>query len=103
LPSTIVLYFTDLAAVRQRKVTTIERRLAAIRKAHRTSRLMSPTEDIAVEQTMRGIRRSYGTPPKPAPAMNTYVLLTFYTFAELPLDLHAFRCYNRNKCFATLF
>jgi len=64
LPSTIVLYITDLAAVQQRKVTTIERRLAAIRKAHRTARLMSPTEDIAVEQTMRGIRRSYGTQPK---------------------------------------
>jgi site-specific recombinase XerD len=63
LPSTIVLYITDLATVQQRKVTTIERRLAAIRKAHRTARLTSPTEDIAVEQTMRGIRRSYGTPP----------------------------------------
>jgi site-specific recombinase XerD len=64
LPSTIVLYITDLAAVQQRKVTMIERRLAAIRKAHRTARLMSPIEDIAVEQTMRGIRRSYGTQPK---------------------------------------
>jgi site-specific recombinase XerD len=63
LPSTIVLYITDLAAVQQRKVTTIERRLAAIRKAHRTARLISSTEDIAVEQRMRGIRRSYSTPP----------------------------------------
>jgi hypothetical protein len=59
-----VLYIRDLAAVQPRKVTTIERRLAAIRKAHRTARLMSPTEDIAVEQTMRGIRRSYGKQPK---------------------------------------
>jgi site-specific recombinase XerD len=63
-PSTIVLYITELATVQHRKVTTIERRLAAIRKAHRTARLISPTEDIAVEQTMRGIRRSYGTQPK---------------------------------------
>ena len=63
MPSTIVLYITELATVQQRKVTTIDRRLAAIRKAHRTARLISPTEDITVEQTMRGIRRSYGAPP----------------------------------------
>src|SRR4051812_33371049 len=73
LPSTIVLYITDLAAVERRKVTTIERRLAAIRKAHRTARLMSPTEDIAVEQTMRGIRGSYGTLPKGKAAVTDIV------------------------------
>src|SRR4051794_3174457 len=31
--------------------------------------------------------------------MNTYVLLTFYTLAELPLDLRAFRCYNSEQVF----
>lgn len=56
------------------KVTTIKRRLAAIRKAHRTARLMSATEDIAGEQTRRGIRRSYGEPPQgKAPAVTDIV------------------------------
>lgn len=57
-PTTLVLYLTDLATVQRRKVTTIERRLSAIRKAHRAARLASPGDDIAVEQAMRGIRRS---------------------------------------------
>jgi site-specific recombinase XerD len=74
VPTTLVLYLTELATVQRRKVTTIERRLAAIRKAHRAARLPSPADDITVEQAMRGIRRSYGEPPQgKAPAVTDIV------------------------------
>src|SRR5581483_5618723 len=47
---------------------------AAIRKAHRAAHAVSPTEDITIEQAMRGIRRSYGEPPQgKAPAVTDIV------------------------------
>lgn len=44
-------------------VSTIGRRCAAIRYAHKLARLSDPTEDEAVRATMMGIRRKVGTAP----------------------------------------
>jgi site-specific recombinase XerD len=61
---TICLYLTDLAQ-RGRAVPTLERRVAALKLAHRTAGVEpSPTEDVAVRQVMRGIRRTIGIAPR---------------------------------------
>ncbi|BCM88113.1 site-specific integrase [Methylobacterium indicum] len=44
-----------------RAASTIGRRCAAIRYAHKLARLPDPTEDEAVRATMKGIRRKIGT------------------------------------------
>ncbi|TNC06539.1 integrase [Methylobacterium terricola] len=46
-----------------RAASTIGRRLAAIKYAHRLARQPDPTEDEAVRATMKGIRRKVGTAP----------------------------------------
>lgn len=46
-----------------RAASTIGRRLAAIKYAHKLARLPDPTEDEAVRATMKGIRRKVGTAP----------------------------------------
>lgn len=48
-------------------VATIERRLAAIGHHHRRARFPAPTamaDALAIEQTLRGIRRTHGSAPK---------------------------------------
>jgi len=63
-PETVCLYLTDLAQ-RGRAVSTLGRRLAALKLAHRTGgHEPSPTEDVAVRQVMRGIRRTVGVAPR---------------------------------------
>ena len=46
-----------------RAASTISRRLAAIRYAHKLARLPDPTEDEAVRATLKGIRRRLGVAP----------------------------------------
>jgi site-specific recombinase XerD len=46
-----------------RASSTIGRRLAAIKYAHKLARQPDPTEDEAVRATMKGIRRKVGTAP----------------------------------------
>ncbi|WP_082167442.1 site-specific integrase, partial [Methylobacterium aquaticum] len=46
-----------------RAASTIGRRLAAIKYAHRLARQPDPTDDEAVRATMKGIRRKVGTAP----------------------------------------
>ncbi len=46
-----------------RAASTIGRRLAAIKYAHKLARQPDPTEDEAVRATMKGIRRKVGTAP----------------------------------------
>jgi site-specific recombinase XerD len=49
--------------------STLGRRVAAIRYAHKLAGHAAPTDDERVKATMRGIRRSFGTAPrKKAPA-----------------------------------
>ena len=58
-PETIALYLTSLAEIL--KPSTLQRRLAAIAKAHQTAGHESPTQREAVKAVMAGIRREKGT------------------------------------------
>lgn len=59
-PETVALYATYLVDGRALKVSTVQRRLAAIGWAHRLSELESPTAHPRVEVTVAGIRRTHG-------------------------------------------
>ncbi len=61
-PETVAA-FLALEATRGVKPSTIDRRLAAIRFAHRLADLPLPTDDERVRATLRGIRRTLGTAP----------------------------------------
>ncbi|NCB40060.1 MAG: site-specific integrase [Erysipelotrichia bacterium] len=56
---TICLYLTDLAATK--KVSTLQRRVAAIGQAHLAAGYTSPTTHISVRSIMSGIRREFGS------------------------------------------
>ncbi len=58
-PQTVALYLADLA--QRRKVSTLERRLAAISQAHQLAGHESPTKSAEVRTVMKGIRRTHGT------------------------------------------
>jgi site-specific recombinase XerD len=71
-----VAAFLSAEADRGVKASTIGRRLAAIRYAHRLAGLPSPTEVEAVRAVIRGIRRTIGTATTPkAPATNDRLLV----------------------------
>lgn len=57
-----------------RAASTIGRRCAAIKYAHKLARLQDPTEDEAVRATMKGIRRKVGTAPDQKAAATADVL-----------------------------
>lgn len=57
--ATLALYLTEQA--RNKKVSTLTRRMTAIRQAHQVSGYASPTSTALVSQLMAGIRRSKGT------------------------------------------
>jgi integrase len=58
-PESLTLYLTDLAATR--KAGTLARRLSAIKQAHQSAGLESPTAGTSVLLVMAGIRRTLGT------------------------------------------
>lgn len=58
-PAVIALYLTDLA--KRAKVATIERRLVAIRQAHKAAGQETPTTNATVRDVIAGIRRQLGT------------------------------------------
>ncbi|MCK1402044.1 site-specific integrase [Bradyrhizobium sp. 4] len=57
LPLTVARYLAHLADI-GRKTATIERRVAAIRSAHKAANHEPPTNSEGVKATMRGIRRT---------------------------------------------
>jgi site-specific recombinase XerD len=61
-PETVALYITQLAE--QRRVATVQRRLAAISQYHQDAGHATPTEDRLVRKTMSGIRRTHGVAPR---------------------------------------
>jgi site-specific recombinase XerD len=66
---TTVAAFLAYEANRNVKASTIGRRTAAIRYAHKLAGLATPTDDELVKATVRGIRRTLGTAKtKKAPA-----------------------------------
>jgi site-specific recombinase XerD len=67
-PATVAAFLAHEAS-RNVKASTIGRRTAAIRYAHKLAGLASPTDDELVKATVRGIRRTLGTAKtKKAPA-----------------------------------
>src|SRR5450755_4206547 len=57
------------------KPSTIGRRVAAIRYAHKLAGVPAPTDDEAVKATVRGIRRTYGAAKvRKSPAVSAKVL-----------------------------
>lgn len=62
LPETVAL-FVAAEAQAGRRPSTLQRRIAAIRLAHRAADLESPTHADVVTGAMRGIRREHGTRP----------------------------------------
>ncbi|MDH2402013.1 site-specific integrase [Bradyrhizobium sp. SSUT18] len=69
LPETVAAYLAH-GVEEGAKVSTLGRRLAAIRYAHKLASLPSPTDSEAVKATLRGIRRTIGAAKvKKAPAV----------------------------------
>jgi site-specific recombinase XerD len=67
--SATVAAFLAYEASRSVRASTIGRRVAAIRYAHKLASLYTPTDDERVKATVRGIRRTLGTTKsKKAPA-----------------------------------
>jgi site-specific recombinase XerD len=58
-PETVAAYLAAQASIS--KASTLGRRIAAIRYAHKLAGLALPTDAEAVKATMRGIRRTYGS------------------------------------------
>jgi site-specific recombinase XerD len=56
---TLVLYFSELAATH--KVSTLQRRLAAISQAHQVAGFETPTRGPVIRNLLAGIRRAKGT------------------------------------------
>ena len=64
-PSTVGAYASWMADS-GRKVSTLERALVAISQAHQLRGYDSPTADARVRETVKGIRRRFGTAPRRA-------------------------------------
>lgn len=73
LPKTVAKYLNDLSNRKYEKngkeynykMSTIERRHAAISEAHQANGFFSPTKDYVVKITMESLRRKLGTAPDP--------------------------------------
>jgi integrase len=62
-PQAVILYGADLVKNRRKKLNTLSRRLAAISQMHQQSGFAAPTQDWAVRQFLRGLRRETGVAP----------------------------------------
>jgi site-specific recombinase XerD len=73
LPETVAAYLAHGAA-EGAKASTLRRRLAAIRYAHKLASLPTPTDSEAVKATLRGIQRTIGAAMvKKAPAVTSRI------------------------------
>lgn len=62
IPSAVALYASSIAKA-GRKVSTIERKLVSISRAHKLAGHPSPTSSAELHEVMKGIRRELGTAP----------------------------------------
>lgn len=84
----IVAAFLSDEASRGIRASTIARRAAAIRYAHRLADLPAPTDDERVRAVVRGIRRTIGTAKAPrTPATNDRLLAMVAPHARTPAAL----------------
>lgn len=71
-PATVVAYLAHIA--RNRKINTLETKLAAIRHYHLKARVQDPTSDSAVKDVLDGARRKFGEAPTRKAAVELDVL-----------------------------
>ncbi|MDQ2950324.1 MAG: integrase, partial [Acidobacteriota bacterium] len=62
-PECLILYATDLTKNQNRKLNTLQRRLAAISQLHQQTGFEPPTRAWAVKQFLTGLRRELGVAP----------------------------------------
>lgn len=74
-PATVVAYLAHIA--RNRKINTLETKLAAIRHYHLKARLPDPTADSAVKDVLEGARRKLGAAPTRKSAVERGLLVEF--------------------------
>lgn len=80
-PATVCAYLASEA--KRSKTSTIGRRVAAIRYAHKLANFSVPTDDELVKATMRGIRRTIGAAAvKKAPATGDLLMAMASTTGE---------------------
>lgn len=87
-PETVAL-FLSAEADAGRKPSTVARRVAAIRYAHRTANLEPPSNAELVKAAMRGVRRVHGVAPTRKAPATAPTLLTLV--AETPATLQGAR------------
>lgn len=97
LPSTPQVVADYLAHLAQtHRPSTLQRRIAAIARAHHTLNLPDPTKHELVRLTLRGIRRKLGTAQRQArPLMKEDVVAIIATLGDSPRDV-------RDKCLLLL-
>jgi hypothetical protein len=99
-PETVAAFLAHEAERRVRP-STIARRVAAIRYAHKLAGLPLPTDDERVRATVRGIRRSLGAAPsKKAPATAERVIGVAPLAGAEIVKVHARRAGLDPKLFA---
>jgi site-specific recombinase XerD len=79
-PETVAAFIATEA--QRTKASTIQRRMAAIRYAHRLSGHTSPTDDERVKATERGIRRTLGTAATQKAPATRETLLAMLAFKD---------------------
>jgi integrase len=88
-PAEVVAYLAENAE--KLAAATLANRLIAIHRAHIDAGLRSPVMDPKVKQTMRGIRRTYGTAQRRVQALVKDDLLEMLALAEKQAPLKAAR------------
>lgn len=84
-PQTVADYLAQLAMTL--KPATLQRRLAAISRAHSTLNLPNPVPTELVRLTMRGIRRKHGSAQRQVrPLMKDQLIEIILRLGESPLD-----------------
>lgn len=63
-PDSLALYLRYCAEKERLKISTVERRLAAISEAHSRNKFQSPSSEWVVRNTMKRLRRELGTPAR---------------------------------------
>lgn len=86
-PDTVSAYLADQAD--RLKVSTLARHVATISKAHAVAGVANPCRETAVRDTLAGLRRVHGTPPREAAALVAAPLVA--TLDAIPTDLAGLR------------
>ena len=79
-PGTVAAYLATLSA--SHRTSALVRRLAALSRAHRLAGQAWPAAPPAIRNTLRGIQRTHGQPPRQATALATAELQSLVTTCD---------------------